>query len=138
MLPALGPYPYLGLTPDAVPDIVTKAAWRTPPIMEALRSGELVLIHPPSARWHRHLPKLSRRIRPAVRLGFLGPSLDSVARRRSLNATMFLATVPIGGHYVVDILAGAVVAVLTIKAVLAFEERAQSSCPPDRANTALA
>ena len=37
-----------------------------------------------------------------------------------LNAIMIVSTVPYGGHYLVDVLAGAVIAVMSIVAVRAI------------------
>jgi membrane-associated phospholipid phosphatase len=39
----------------------------------------------------------------------------------ALNIAMFLAAVPIGGHYVADILAGAAAAVLAIKVAVILD-----------------
>jgi membrane-associated phospholipid phosphatase len=114
-LPCLGPYAHYGIPHEAVPTVRSFIGWRQPEILATLRSG---------APMHLELDKLDGIVEfpsfhtTAAILFAWGFWSIRWARwpMLALNLAMIASAVPVGGHYYVDILSGALVAWVAIMA----------------------
>jgi membrane-associated phospholipid phosphatase len=116
-LPCLGPYAHYGIAHSAVPTVHSSIGWRQPELLAALRT------HGPM---HLELDRLDGIVE--------FPSFHTTAAilfvwgfwpirwvrwpMLVINLAMIASAVPVGGHYYVDILSGAVVAWVAIMAPL--------------------
>lgn len=114
-LPAMGPYPWFGLTQADVPGHAVALPFKSGPLLAELRSG---------AVWTIGIHQLSGldccpsfHACGAVLLGWSFRSLPYLRWPMGLlNAAMLASTVPIGGHYFIDVIVGAMAGVLAILA----------------------
>ena len=113
LLPAVGPYPHYAITQAAVPAMTDPAPWNTPGIVTGLRNGSLRAIAFTDLDGIVTFPSFHAGGAVLLAWGFW-PLRPLRAPMVTLNAAMMLAAIPIGGHYFVDIPAGAAVAVLAI------------------------
>jgi membrane-associated phospholipid phosphatase len=128
-LPALGPYPYYGIGLEAVPGAQVGLPFQSPGKMEALRSGAMSAISHESISGLVTIP--SFHACGAVVFGW------AFWRYRLLrwpmvavNGLMFIAAVPIGGHYFVDVIAGGAVGALAVWCARRLELRPGSAPRP--------
>lgn len=126
LMPAVGPYAFHGVDAAALPAGHDPAPWVTPGIVAALREGSLRVVGFANLEGIVTFP--SFHAGAAVLLGWgFWPIRLLRWPMATLNAAMLLAAVPIGGHYFVDLPAGAAVAVLGI--CLATRWQAARSAP---------
>jgi len=111
-VPALGGYLHYGTSPADYPYVLVGAAWDFEPLISSIRSGEL-----------RHLganPIVGVVTFPsfhaagAVILGWCGRKAPAGAVIVALNAAMLVSTIPIGGHYLIDVAGGVLIAALAL------------------------
>ena len=117
-VPALGGYLHFGISPADVPGVRVPSAWNFAPVFHAFRSGAEQLVDVNALEGIITFP--SFHASAAVLLGW---SFWDVRGLRwpmlILNGLMWISAVPMGGHYVTDVLAGTAVAVVTTVAVRA-------------------
>ncbi|WP_380787571.1 phosphatase PAP2 family protein [Sphingomonas sp. R86521] len=121
--PAIGAYAYFGIT---AADIPHAASWYNPAILEGLHSGTLTVIGLGSLDGIVTFPSFH-----AGAAVLLGRAFWDIRWLRwpfaVLNALMLAAAVPIGGHYLIDILTGTGVAVAGLYVAARVMRRV---CPP--------
>lgn len=121
-LPALGPYPYYGIGAEDVPGALIHLAWEAPAKLVLLRSGTVDAIGIDLLSGLICIPSFHAAGAVLMAMAFWNmrwlrwPML-------ALNVVMFAAAGPIGGHYYVDLIAGALVAVAVVAAVDRFGKR---------------
>jgi membrane-associated phospholipid phosphatase len=111
--PAVGGYVHFQIPRDAFPGIRLEEAWHYSVLLEQLRNGRLTVMNNAALGGMITMP--SFHAAGAVLLGwgffvlraFRWPFL-------LLNGAMLVSAVPIGGHYLVDVLAGAFIALASI------------------------
>lgn len=116
--PALGGYLNYATSQADYPYVLVGAAWDFEPLISAIRSGEL-----------RHLganPIVGVVTFPsfhaagAVILGWCGRKAPGGAIVVGLNGAMLVSTIPIGGHYLIDVAGGILVAALALASAKAL------------------
>jgi len=114
--PALGAYGFHSLAPDtleSLPDPLT-GRWHMEQFL-AVRSGELKVIDPLKLEGVIQFPSFHAALaiiltHSLMRIPWLGiPAL-------ALNGAMLISTLAIGGHYLVDVIAGVLIAMIAIAA----------------------
>ena len=113
LFPASAAFHFYGLTPDMMPGQTAVASWELPEIMESLRNGANRTLGRAELTGIVTMP--SFHAAGAILLlwaywTFKWLRVLSVA----INGAMFLSAVPVGGHYLVDIIAGLALAILSI------------------------
>ena len=112
-LPALGPYPYYGISAQDVPGALIHLAWEAPEKLTLLRSGAVDAIGTTLLSGLICIPSFH-----AAGAVLMATAFWDMAWLRwpmlALNLVMFAAAGPIGGHYYVDLLAGGLAAVLAV------------------------
>ncbi|MGQ0457548.1 MAG: phosphatase PAP2 family protein [Hyphomicrobium sp.] len=99
--PALGPYEHYKFGPDAFPSVLAPGAWVAPAITEGLRNGanqtsfEGLVTFPSFHAATAILFAYGWRAVPIVGWPFV-----------ALNVLMLISCVPIGSHYVIDVIVG--------------------------------
>lgn len=128
-LPAVGPYPYFDLGSVDVPGSPVALPWESVGKIEGLRSGAIDTISADAISGLVAIP--SFHACSAVIFGW------AFWRYRLLrwpmvliNALMFIAAVPIGGHYFIDVIAGAAAGALAILPARALERWRQKKTLP--------
>ncbi|WP_305096261.1 phosphatase PAP2 family protein [Croceibacterium aestuarii] len=112
-LPALGPYSVFGISPADIPGSKVSLPWDYPVMLEALRSGEISRIGIHTLSGLVTFP--SFHACGAVVLAWAFWRFRLIRYPMALlNASMLVASVPMGGHYFVDVLAGACCAATAI------------------------
>jgi membrane-associated phospholipid phosphatase len=109
-LPALGGYLHLGIEPSDMAGIQVPAAWRHVEILGPVRDGSLRLISARTLEGVVTFPSFHAAAAVLLGWGYFGIRLlrwPFVA----LNVAMFGASLVIGGHYLVDLAAGGLIAV---------------------------
>lgn len=114
-LPALGPYPWFGLDQAAVPGHAVALPFKSGPLLESLRSGAVGTIGIHQLSGLVCCPSFH-----ACGAVILGWSFSGLRYLRwpmgLLNAVMVVSTVPIGGHYFIDVIVGVMVGFIAILA----------------------
>lgn len=127
LFPAVAAYAYFGITAS---DIPAATAWYDPGTIEGLHSGALTVIGLGSLDGIVTFPSFH-----AAAAVLLGRAFWNVRVLRwpfvVLNGLMLTAAVPIGGHYVVDILAGIVTAGIGLYAAARIMRRVCSDTTSD-------
>ena len=114
-LPCLGPYAHYGISHAQVPGVGSTIGWRQPEILAGLRVDGPVRLDPSALDGIVEFPSFHTAAAILFAWGFWAirwarwPML-------ALNLAMIAASVPIGGHYYIDVVAGAIVAWVAIKA----------------------
>ncbi len=112
-LPARGPYPYYGIGLDDMHGINVKLAWDAPARMDAIRDGTIDKIGTEGVSGLVTMPSFHACAAVVLACCFWRyPWLRWPALM--LNVVMFAATLPIGGHYAVDLVAGGAIALLAV------------------------
>lgn len=130
LYPVLGAYDHFGIAAASVPNMLDPTPWNQPVLLEGLRSGSLRLISLGTLDGIVNFPSFHAGAAVLLAYGFW-----SIPAMRwpfvALNALMFASAVPIGGHYIVDLLAGVITAAIGIAAAAWISdrtERASSAC----------
>ena len=110
--PALGGYLHYGTKPADFPYVLVTAAWDFEPLITAIRSGALRELGAAPIVGIVTFP--SFHAAGAIVLGYYGRHATAGCAIVAIDAAMLVSTVPIGGHYVVDVLAGATIAIIAI------------------------
>jgi membrane-associated phospholipid phosphatase len=118
--PALGGYLHFGIEPGAVPGVRVPAAWMHAGILEPIRAGTLRTIGAGVLEGVVTFPSFHAAAAVLLGWGFWGLKWLRWPAA-ALNTAMFAAAVVIGGHYLVDVLAGGLIAagaIVSAKALL--------------------
>lgn len=113
LFPAIAAFHHYGLTPDMMPGQTATASWQLPEIMEGLRNGTDRVLGRAELTGIVTMPSFHAAGAILLMWGYWTFKRLRVAAV-ALNGTMFLSAVPVGGHYLVDIIAGLALAVLAI------------------------
>jgi membrane-associated phospholipid phosphatase len=111
--PALGGYLYFGIRETAMPDVLVASAWDHVNVLGALRNGTLRALSPETLEGIITFPSFHAGGAVMLAWGYWHagklrwPALG-------LNLVMLPSSIFIGGHYLVDVVAGGVIAVLSI------------------------
>ena len=112
-LPAQGGFLHFGIALTDVPGVLVHAAWLQRKLLEPVRHGTLRLITVGTFEGIISFP--SFHAAAAVLLGWSYSRLGRIGWLFvALNFAMFLSAIPIGGHYLVDVAAGGLLAVLSL------------------------
>lgn len=115
LLPALGTYLHFGIPSGDVPGILVPAAWRHVELLLPVRDGHMRSISPDALYGIVTFP--SFHAAAAVLLGWAGWALRPLRWPCVLlNGAMFASALIIGGHYLIDLAAGGVIAAAAILA----------------------
>jgi membrane-associated phospholipid phosphatase len=124
LYPVLGAYDHFGIAAANVPSMLDPTPWNQPVLLEGLRSGTLRLISIGTLDGIVNFPSFHAGAAVLLAYGFW-----SIRAMRwpflALNTLMFASAVPIGGHYIVDLLAGAITATVGIAAATRIIDRAE-------------
>jgi membrane-associated phospholipid phosphatase len=111
--PALGGYAHFGIGMESVPHVPDLSAWRYPAVLRGVRDGRIDELGLKTLEGIVAMPSFH-----ASAALILGWGFWSSRQLRwpflLLNLGMLVSSVPIGGHYIVDVLAGAAVGGLAI------------------------
>jgi membrane-associated phospholipid phosphatase len=110
LLPAIGPYEYFKLSASDFPDVLAPGAWVAPGITEALRSGA----HQTSFEGLVTFPSYHAVTAVLFAYGWLGVPVIGAAFF-ALNLVMLISCVPIGSHYIIDVVVGIALAVAGLR-----------------------
>jgi len=114
--PALDAYEFHHIPHAAVSGVVNQGAWRSPIMLEHLRHAASVTIRPQDMLGIVEFPSFHTASAVLLTWGYWAMrSARYVAV--PLNISVIVACVPIGGHYIPDILGGIIVAMLGIAAM---------------------
>lgn len=108
-LPALGGYLHFGIPQSDMPGVLVRAAWLHAAILEPVRDGSLRVLEAGVLEGVVTFPSFHAAAAVLLAWGFWGlrwlrwPGV-------ALNAAMIAASVVIGGHYLVDVVAGCTIA----------------------------
>jgi membrane-associated phospholipid phosphatase len=112
-MPSLGGYLYYDMPHAMFPDILQAPAWRFMEAMGPARDGSLRILEESSLEGLINFPSFH-----AAAAVIYAWALWQVPYVRYpalvLNVLMFISSVPCGGHYIVDVIAGAAIAVSAI------------------------
>lgn len=121
--PAVGAYTYYGITPAEIPEILDPTPWRE--TLEGLRSGTLRFIDLASLDGIVTVPSFHAGAGILLAYAFWGIRLLRWPFA-VLNGLMIVTAVPMGGHYVVDLVVGIIVAVAGISAATRIMDRIET------------
>ena len=113
--PALGAFGHYNIQHSTLPDVLVSAAFRFQVNLTGLRDGTLNLLTPSNLAGIICMPSFHAAAAVLLAWGFWRVRLLRWPGL-ILNAVMFVSAVPIGGHYLVDVVAGAACAALAIAA----------------------
>lgn len=114
LFPAAGGYVYFGIPQTTVPNVHVPAAWEAAKLLYGLKDGSISDLGLQALNGIVTMP--SFHAAAAVMLGWGFWQLRLLRWPfLILNALMFVSTVPIGGHYLVDVIAGTILAITAIK-----------------------
>jgi membrane-associated phospholipid phosphatase len=120
--PALGGYAHFGIGMESVPHVPDLSAWRYPTVLKGVRDGTIDELGLKTLEGIVAMPSFH-----ASAALILGWGFWSSRQLRwpflLLNLGMLVSSVPIGGHYIVDVLAGAALGWLAILLVWAHAAR---------------
>jgi membrane-associated phospholipid phosphatase len=118
-VPALGGYLHYQLEHTQFPEIRILASWLFVPPFHALRDGSMTTVELSALDGIVTFP--SFHVAAAVLLAWAGANLPLLRYPMIvLNILMLLSAIPIGGHYLIDVIAGCLVAVGSIIAARAL------------------
>jgi membrane-associated phospholipid phosphatase len=114
--PAVGGYAYFGIPWNAVPNVLVGAAWKYPVLLQELKAGQVDYLGLRTLEGIVAMPSFHASCAVILAWAFWSSLLLRLPFL-VLNATMLVSTVPIGGHYIVDVVAGMLTATSGISAV---------------------
>jgi membrane-associated phospholipid phosphatase len=115
-VPALGFYLHHGIDPASVPSVRVPAAWSHAKILLPARSGQLRELGWPHINGIITFPSFHAAAAILLAWGFSCTPWFFCWPALILNALMLVSTITIGGHYLVDVFAGCIVALGSILA----------------------
>ncbi|GHC95620.1 phosphatase PAP2 family protein [Novosphingobium pokkalii] len=119
LMPAVGSYAYHAISHAAMPDVLSLSAWNYPHVLGQLRDGSMTVLDGQALEGLVTMPSFH-----AAAAVLLGWGYARIPRLRwpmiAWNTVMWLSAVPIGGHYLVDVLAGTALAAAAIALVERF------------------
>jgi membrane-associated phospholipid phosphatase len=125
--PVLGAYRHFGIAAADVPAMLDSTPWNQPVLLEGLRDGTLSRISLATLDGIVNYPSFHAGAAVLLAYGFW-----SVRPLRwpliTLNTLMLASAVPIGGHYLVDLFAGAIAAGAGIAAAELVTSRQTTAC----------
>lgn len=124
LVPATGPYPHFNFAAAQFPDVLAPGAWVAPGITEALRSGTTQT----SFEGLVTFPSYHAVTSILFAYGWLAVPLVGRAFF-AWNMAMLVSCVPIGGHYVVDVIAGVALALVSLHVSKQYFARTDRSEP---------
>ncbi|MDE2404149.1 MAG: phosphatase PAP2 family protein [Sphingomonadales bacterium] len=110
--PATSAYVHFGVAPAAVPSVRVLSNWQFSDLLLRLRDGRVHDLGRATLDGIVTMPSFHAAAAILLGWGFRPTRVSGPAV--ALNALMWLSAVPIGGHYLVDIAAGSLVAVLAL------------------------
>lgn len=113
LCPALGAYGYLHIDPSVVPDVLCHTAWHTPATIQNFKNGTFSILDANALEGIVTMPSFHACASVLLAWGFSRVPIMSWAMG-VLNALMWVSAVPIGGHYVVDVIVGTAIAICAI------------------------
>ena len=117
--PALGGYLHYQLQPGDFPAVRILASWLFAPPFHALRDGSLNVVELSALDGIITFPSFHAAV--AVLLAWAASGIPYLRYPMIiLNLLMLLSSIPIGGHYLVDVIAGSLVAIGSIVAARAW------------------
>jgi len=109
LVPAMGPYWFFHFTPADFPGAINVMPWEQPKYIEALRNGSREVVFSGIVEFP------SYHAASAVLFAFAWSRVPVIGVFGILlNVVMLVSTIPVGGHYIIDIYAGAAVAVASL------------------------
>ena len=115
-VPAVGGYVHFGIPADAVPSVRIPVAWDSSVLLYGLKNGTITLLGSEALAGIVTMP--SFHVAAAIVLGWSAWSSRWLRWPFGvLNFAMIISSVPVGGHYVVDTVAGAACALISIRFV---------------------
>ena len=106
--PAVGGYAYFGIGREIVPYVPDLSGWRYPAVLQAVRDGGIDELGMKTLEGIVAMPSFHASAALILGWGFWSSRLLRWPFLL-LNLAMLVSSVPIGGHYLVDVLAGAAV-----------------------------
>jgi hypothetical protein len=110
--PALGGYLHYGITETSMPDVLVASAWQHVDVLGPIRTGALRELGPDTLEGIITFPSFHAAGAVMLAWGFWGTRLRWPML--GLNAVMLPSSIFIGGHYLVDVVAGSLLAVASI------------------------
>ncbi len=129
--PALGGYAYFGIGREIVPYVPDLSAWRYPEVLQGVRDGRIDELGMKTLEGIVAMPSFHASAALILGWGFWSSRLLRWPFLL-LNLAMLVSSVPIGGHYIVDVLAGAAVGWFAILLVRAHAARVTRAGVPER------
>jgi membrane-associated phospholipid phosphatase len=129
--PAVGGYAYFGIGREIVPHVPDLSAWRYPAVLQAVRGGTIDELGMKTLEGIVAMPSFHASAALILGWGFWSSRLLRWPFLL-LNLAMLVSSVPIGGHYIVDVLAGAAVGWFAILVVRAHAARVARTGVPER------
>lgn len=111
--PALGAYGYLQIDPSTIPDVLCQSAWHYPVTLQSFKDGTFHVLDENALEGIVSMPSFHACAAVLLAWGFFRVPVVSWIMA-ALNTLMWISAVPIGGHYVVDVIAGTAVAICAI------------------------
>jgi len=123
-VPALGGYLHFHLEPKDYPEVRILAAWLFAAPFHALRDGSLTVVELSNLDGIITFPSFHAAV--AVLLAWASKGVPLLRwPMLALNLLMLISTVPVGGHYLIDVVAGSALAIAAILAARAWESTAE-------------
>ncbi|MPT48189.1 MAG: hypothetical protein E2598_07170 [Sphingobium sp.] len=116
LAPATGGYVYYGIARADVPYVHVAAAWDAPEILRELKNGTLSHIGVRTIEGIVTMPSFHAAASVVLAWSFWQSRLLRWPMLAA-NIAMFISSVPIGSHYIVDLIAGSAIACFSIVAV---------------------
>jgi membrane-associated phospholipid phosphatase len=113
LYPVLGAYQHFGIAAASVPAMLDPTPWNQPVLLEGLRNGTLRVISLGTLDGIINYPSFHAGAAVLLTYGFWHVRIMRWPFA-ALNALMLASAAPIGGHYIVDLLAGVVTAIAGI------------------------
>lgn len=113
LAPGTGPYVLHHLSHDAVPDIASDGGWRSPAMLHHLRNAGAVHIRPTDMVGIVQFPSFHTASACLFCWG-LWPVRAARLMVIPWNIVLVFATIPIGGHYLIDIVSGVLLAIVGV------------------------
>ncbi|MFT3976380.1 MAG: phosphatase PAP2 family protein [Sphingomonas bacterium] len=111
--PAVGGYSHFHIGPETIPGVRVMSAWEYPVLLGKLRDGSVHVLDLSNLAGIIAMPSFHAASSVLLAWGY-GRLRWLYWPFLALNAAMLVSAVPIGGHYLIDVLAGALVAGLSI------------------------